>query len=319
MSKEQEMLNEIRKLIPNSQKYLHDDAAIIENNLIVTTDTIVENIHFTLKTYKPEEIGWKAMAVNLSDIAAMGGEPLYSLIALSLPKNIKINWVKSLYKGLVKCAKKYKTQIIGGNLARGKEINITVTLIGKSISKNIPKRSNAKPGDIVFTTGTFGDSGCGFLALNSVETCHGMPLHTMNKLITIHKQPIPKINLGQKFTNLTKRVTLMDASDGLADCLIQISNESKVNIIVNESTIPVSNNTRLVSKFLNKNPLELALYSGEDYQLVGTVSKNDYKRLEKIKSINIIGEVKKGKNAYLKQKNGQLVKLEIKKAFKHFT
>src|SRR3989338_2829141 len=108
---EQEILKVIRNIVPNSRKYLFDDAAIIacprqvrlrrEKDLIITTDTLVENTHFTLKTYTAEEIGWKAMAVNLSDIAAMGGKPLYALISLSLPKNVKIKWIENFYKGLI--------------------------------------------------------------------------------------------------------------------------------------------------------------------------------------------------------------------------
>ena len=133
MPTEQEILNVIRKIIPGSKNYLFDDTAIIEKSMVVTTDTVVENTHFKLKTYTPEEIGWKALAVNLSDIASMGAKPMYALVSLSLPKNTNITWIKNLYLGIVKCAKKYNTQIIGGNLARSKEINITITLIGHLI------------------------------------------------------------------------------------------------------------------------------------------------------------------------------------------
>ena len=283
MPTEQEILKVIRKIIPNSKKYLFDDAAIVEKNLIVTTDTLVENTHFTQKTYIPEELGWKALAVNLSDIAAMGGKPLYALVSLSLPKNITLKWIKDFYKGLNNCAKKYKTEIIGGNLARSKETNITITIIGKLIGKTIGKRSNAKPADLVFVTGAFGNAA---------------------------KKPIPQIVLGKKIMKLTKRAALMDSSDGLADCLIQIAKESNVKIIVEESNIPMSKN-------LSKNT-NLTLYGGEDYELVGTASENDCKKLKKIKSIKIIGKVLKGSGAFLKQKNNKLVKLDMKKTYEHF-
>ena len=358
MPTEQEILKLIRALVPNSKKYLHDDAAIIEDGFIVTTDTLVENTHFIVQTPRrgvstksstkmlhrgvstPQEIGWKAMAVNLSDIAAMGGKPLYALVSLSLPKNIKIKWIKNLYKGILTCAKEYKTQIIGGNLTRSKEINITITVIGKSpvqtprrgvstksstkmlrrgvstksstkmlrrgvstkSSTKMPRRgvsttrSNAKPGDLVFTTGAFGDA-----AAKNYKT-----------------KTLPQIELGQKIIRVCLKhiPALMDASDGLVDCLIQISNESKIKIIVDEEKIPLSKALTLTHKHLNTS--HLALYGGEDYELVGTASKEDCKKLSKLKGIKIIGEVLKGNGAFLKQKNNRVVKLDVKKAFKHF-
>lgn len=315
MSSEQQILKTIKQLVPNSNKYLLDDAAIIEKDLVVTTDTLVENTHFSRKTYSPEEIGWKAMAINLSDIASMGGKPLYALVALSLPKSISKEWVKRFYKGLLFCAKKYKTQIIGGNLTRGKEINVSITLIGK-IGKNIGKRSNAKHGDLVFTTGSFGDSAAGLLLLSRAGTYERMP--HQKQLIKSHKTPTPRIELGIKITKLCKRTALMDASDGLADCLIQICNESKVKIIVPEDKIPISSNMKKAAKLLKKNHLDLALYGGEDYELIGTASKNDCNKLKKIKNIKIIGEVLKGTGAFLKQNNNKLVKLDMNHGFKHF-
>ena len=241
MLSEQQILKLIRKITPHSKKYLFDDAAVIEKNLVVTTDTLIENTHFTLKTYTPEEIGWKAMAVNLSDIAAMGAKPLYALISLSLPK-------KFIRAGLKPA-----------------------------------QRSNAKPGDIVFATGTFGSPA---------------------------KKPIPQIEIGQKIVRACFKhaPALMDSSDGLADCLIQISEQSKVKIIVEEGKIPKG-----------RNPLNLALYAGEDYQLVGTVSRPDWENLKKIKGIKIIGKVAKGKGAFVKQKNNKLVRLDMKNTFKHFS
>lgn len=281
MPTEQQILKLIQEITPNSKKYLHDDAAVIEKNLVVTTDTLVENTHFTLKNYTPEEIGYKALIVNLSDIAAMGAKPLYALVSLSLPKTIKLSWIKRLYKGINNCAEKYKTQIIGGNLTGSKEINITIAVIGKLVSQKIAKRSNAKSGDFVFVTGVFGYAS---------------------------KKPIPQIKVGQKIVKLAKQVALMDSSDGLADCLIQIANESNAKIIIDEDKIPVK-----------KSSLNLALYGGEDYQLVGTASVNDCKKLKKLKEISIIGRVEKGESAYLRQNKGRLVKLSMKKVFKHFS
>lgn len=305
---EQQILSLIRKITPESNKYLHDDAVVIEKNWVVTTDSLVENTHFTLDTYTQEEIGWKAIAVNLSDIAAMGAKPLYAVVSLTLPQKTKLSFIKNLYRGIINCSRRYKTKIIGGNLSRGKEINITITMVGKLISRNIPTRSNSRPGDLVFTTGTFGDSAFGYLLLKSNKI-----------LVKKQKLPIPHIYLGQKIVRLTKRVALMDASDGLADCLIQLSNESKVKILVEENKIPLSTFFLKTLKLIKKNKLNLSLYGGEDYQLIGTASKNDIKKLLKINKIKIIGEVQKGTGAFLKKNDGKIVKLNMKKVFKHFT
>ncbi len=331
MSKEQEILQEIRKVIPNSRKYLFDDCALIEKDLIITSDTIVENIHFDLKNYKPDEIGWKAMAVNLSDIASMGGKPLYSLVSLSLPKKVNLKFIKELYKGIQFCAKKYKTQIIGGNLTSGKEISLTITLIGKV--KNPALRNNARSGDLVFCTGNFGSAAAGYSVIASkAKRSHKAPSANKDcfvasapqnsksilKFLKSLKTPIPQIEIGQKFVSICKRVCMMDASDGLADCLIQMSDQSNVKITVDENKIPLSNELKSICKSLKKDPLLLSLYGGEDYQLVGTISKNDYKKIKNLKNIKIIGEVRKGKNAFLKQKNNKLVKLSMKKIYAHF-
>jgi len=315
MISEQQILELIRKLTPNSKKYLHDDVAILENNLVLTTDSLIENTHFTLKDYKPEEIGWKSVAVNLSDVASIGAKPLYALISLSISKKCSYKWLKTLYRGIVNCSKKYKVQIVGGNVARSKEINITVTIIGKATSKNNGLRSNAKPGDVVFATGTFGDSALGLYLLNK-KNSHLIP-HT-SYLINTHKVPIPQIKLGQDIVRFIKRVSLMDASDGLADCLIQIAKESKVKIIAKEKEIPLSKDLLNSTKQNKINPYKLALYGGEDYQLVGTVSKKDIKKLKKFKEVKIIGEVVSGKGAFLKQSSGKIVRLDMEKAFKHF-
>ena len=317
---EQQILKTIRDLTPNSKKYLFDDAALIEKNLVVTTDTLVENTHFTLKTYTPEEIGYKALAVNLSDVAAMGAKPLYALISLSLPKSITLPWIKRFYKGLLNCAKKYKTQIIGGNLTRSKEINITVTLIGKatvregfkpSPTTQIAKRSNAKPGDLVFTSGTFGDSACGLLLLHNPQ----FSIFNYQLSIKKHKLPTPQINLGQKIVSLSQRVALMDASDGLADCILQIAKESKVQIIIDEDKIPISKDVYKVSQFLNKDPLSLVLYGGEDYELIGTMNPQDCKR---IKGLKIIGKVVRGNGGFVKTSRNKILRLSQNKIFKHF-
>lgn len=307
MPSEKEILQIIKTMLPKSKKHLSDDAAILsfgKKQLVFTTDTIVEDTHFRLKTYKPEEIGWKALAINLSDIAAMGGNPLYALVSISTPKNISTTWIKNLYSGINNCAKKYKTGIIGGNLTKSKQISISITLIGELVKNKAGLRTNAKPNDVVFATGRFGESAEGLLLLSKNKAPWNKKA-IERKLINKHKKPIPRIKEGQNIISSSNRVALMDASDGLADCLIQIAKESKVRIEVAENKIPKHKNT----------PLERALYGGEDYELVGTCSEKDARS---INGINIIGRVYKGSGAYIELEKGRKLKFKEEKVFKHF-
>lgn len=313
MISEQEVLKIIKKIIPKSNHYLKDDVAIINLNgkkIIYTTDTITENTHFTLKSYKPDEIGYKAMSVNLSDIASVGGTPKYALVALSIPKNLSGSFIQELYTGIQNCAKRFKTQIIGGNISRSKELSITITLIGE-VNKNTGLRSNAKAGDIVFVSGNFGDSSAGLYCLNKKITDYHL-------LLEKQKLPEPKVNLGKKISSLISKFSLMDASDGLADCLIQIARESKVKVTIFEESIPISKELISFCKRYKFNPLNFALYGGEDYELVGTTNKNNFNKLKKSIQIKAIGVVTSGNSAYLKQKNNKLVKLNIRKSYQHF-
>lgn len=161
LSKEIALINELSKIINRKRKTrsglivgIGDDAAILKvpphENLIVTTDCLIENVHFTLKTTSPRQLGWKSLAVNLSDIASMGGVPLYGFISIAIPSHIDEAWIKEFYRGIKKCSDKFNVVIAGGDTSRSPhELMINVVIIGQSEGKKAALRSSAKAGDLL--------------------------------------------------------------------------------------------------------------------------------------------------------------------------
>ncbi len=150
-------------------KGIGDDAAVVKFNnkydLLLTTDTLVEDDHFNLAWFTPEQIGIKAIESNVSDIAAMGGFPKYALISIIIPKNLSVNFIHRLYKGINKSSKKYKINIVGGNSTHGNKITVTISLIGFVDKKNLCLRSDAKTSDSILVTGNLGSSRAGLQLL----------------------------------------------------------------------------------------------------------------------------------------------------------
>lgn len=277
-----------------------DDAAILKapgnENLIVTTDCLIENIHFKVETISPRQLGWKSVAVNLSDIASMGGLPLYGFVSIAIPPQIDNAWIKSLYQGIKNCSDRFGLVIAGGDTSRSPhELMINVAIIGKTIHKKAGLRSLAKPGDVLFATGYFGASAAGF----SLMEHYGADIPKgFNALIKAHLEPEPRLEEGSFLLRSCKRLALIDSSDGLANALQLISLASRAGIEVDEALIPISTATQKASLRLKKDPVELALNGGEDYELVGACSLRDFETVQKgwnfETPLRAIGRVVKG-------------------------
>ena len=268
-------------------KGIGDDAAVINYNkkyyLLLTTDSLVENVHFN-KFFTPEQIGMKAVEINVSDIAAMGGFPKYALVSLIIPRNTDINFIDKLYDGINKAAKKYKTSIIGGNLSDGKKISVAIAMLGFVEKRNLRLRSDAKANDLIAVTGNLGASAIGLQLLKA---------KMKGSSIDYHLNPKSKLTIGRLLAK--NGINAMeDISDGLAAEVRNICNESKVGAVLYKEKIPISKNTTIDSKKINKDPYDFALYGGEDFELVFTMNKNTFKKLEKIKNkinFTIVGKI----------------------------
>ena len=309
------ILSKDRQVVVN----IGDDAAVIKSPpdrlLIFTTDTLVERIHFDLSYFSFEEIGWKAMAANLSDIAAMGGLPKYALVTMGLPESMRAEDVLSIYKGASKIVRKYNCKIIGGDTTLvPKDLFISIALLGEVEKKFLVTRSGAKKGDLICVTGKLGEAQAGLEYLKR----YGRQKFSLARK---HLQPNPRINEARILVKNLKINSMIDISDGLSSELFHLADESRLGALIYEQNIPISPKCLKLASFLNKTPLAWALSSGEEYELLFTFGKKDQAKIERIKSkvsVSVIGEmVDKRDGLKLIQKSGRMKDLR-KVGFVHF-
>lgn len=255
-----------------------DDSALLtpppHQQLVICADTSVAGRHFPLDTH-PHAIGWKSVAVNLSDIAAMGAKPHSILLALSLPQ-IDHGWLKGFSQGLYDCCDQFGVSLIGGDTTQSPHLTITVTALGWIESGKAVTRSGAQPGDFICVSGTVGDAAYGLLHLG----------HPLQKRLDY---PSPRCQLGQQLKGLAS--SMIDISDGLAQDLGHILDASNAGAIVHLESLPVSAE---VAKLEQEKKWQLALAGGDDYELCFTISPHNYQLLMQQKldvNLTIIGQI----------------------------
>jgi thiamine-monophosphate kinase len=236
-----------------------------EETQLATTDTLVQNVHFDLKDVSWEELGWKALAINLSDIAAMGGVPQYALVSLAVPGELEVENITRLYQAMAYLAREFGVAIVGGNIAVAPNLVITVTLLGSARDEKILKRSSAMPGDQIAVTGYLGLSAACLMMLKE-----GLQLdaETTGTLRKGHYQPMPRVKEGQILVEQGVK-TAIDISDGLIADLGHICKASKVSAQVRTQQVPV----HPLVKANFRDYQQLALCGGEDYELLFTADK----------------------------------------------
>ncbi len=248
-----------------------DDCAVLAGQGLVSSDMLVEGRHFNLAWTDFESLGWKSCAVNLSDIAAMAGRPRYLTVSLSVPPYVSEANLKSFYQGFNQCASDYRARVVGGDLTGGEKFVIAVTVIGEAHEKGLLRRSGAQPGDIVIVTGDFGASGFGLKLLSTAgaASAREQQAHSPHPALLRHRRPLPRLCEGYSLVRqVGSRGALIDASDGLADALFQICEASAVSMKVNLAAVPIDPLVRRGAAALGLDPVHLALYAGEDYELV---------------------------------------------------
>jgi thiamine-monophosphate kinase len=332
---EQELLKLIQPYcLPNT---IGDDGAILHPplgyELVVTTDVLVDGVHFSDRTTTPFDVGWRAVAANLSDLAAMGAVPLGITVGLSLPPELPVVWLEQLYTGMQACLARYGTGIVGGDLTRSSIITVAITALGAVKAERIIARSTAQVGDSIVVTGYHGDSHAGLQLLLDPEL--GRDLRMFNdaddlqahrqRLINAHQRPQPRLDILPILDELRAGtseifpISGMDSSDGLADAIDQICRSSQVGAILTRSSLPISPS---LSKLFPATAVSSALYGGEDFELVlclpAQIAVDLVDRIGR--NAAIIGAITRSSDIILVDDSGDYPTIEIDRqsGFQHF-
>ncbi len=268
---EQALVEQIKQW--TGSKFIGDDCAVLPGQQLLTADSLVEGTHFRRSLSTLEDIGWKTVAVNLSDIAAMAGRPRYLIVSLTLPKVFSRQQFNQLYAGLVDCARTYKTRIVGGDLTSGSILVLSATVLGDQHEDGCMLRSGARAGDVIVVTGNFGASQAGLWYLTQPQmVATRTRLSPFLHCPGVHRRPVPRLSESWALVQRTAgRGALMDASDGLADAIAQLGRASDVGMDVDLLRVPIHIETARLAAKAKVNPYDWALYGGEDYELVGCI------------------------------------------------
>lgn len=303
-----ELIKRLTKKTKNKNiiKGIGDDAAIIKINnkyISLTTDSLVDGSHFSLNYFTPEQVGKKAVEINVSDIFAVGAKPEYALVSLVLPRDTDVELIEGIYRGMRQAGEKYNLEIIGGNIAHGKQLVIDVSIIGEAKKEDIKLRSDAKPDDLIFVSGDLGSSTAGLnLFLNNING--------FEKLKRKHLEPEAKFYKVKPFLKYIN--SMIDVSDGLASEVQRICEQSRTGAVIYADKVPIKEETRQAARVCNKNALDYALYGGEDFELVYTVSKEN---LNKVKGY-LVGRITKERDIKIYEKG--IEKIITMHGYDHF-
>lgn len=273
-----------------------DDAAVLrwtkDKYLLYTCDMVIEGVHFDLKKATPFQVGWKAMGRNISDIGAMGGIPKYAVVSLAISPRLDVSVADGICKGIKDLADRFGVNIVGGDMARSERIVMDISLVGQVEKKKLVLRSGARKGDLIFVTGALGGS-----------------------IKKRHLNFMPRVREAREILKHFKINSMIDISDGLALDLNRILEASGVGAVIYENAIPLSRDAASINS---------ALYDGEDYELLFTMSAKEARRFfkttfGKMKTpVSLIGDIiAKSKGYKMVRKSGKEDKVKVK-GYLHF-
>jgi len=252
-----------------------DDAAVLDIGgdelLVATCDAQVEDIHFRLRSLSSYDLGRRALAVNLSDLAAMGARPRFALVSLLLPPTLDVAVIDGIYAGLQAEATQFHLAIVGGNIARNAErLIVDITLLGTGVRGRLLRRDQARPGEVVMVTGSLGMAAAGVLLAEDEQLAARVPAGIFAAVRAAQSVPTPRVAAGRWLSE--HGITMaIDISDGLAADLAHICAASHVGVQLDADALPIDPDVTTVAKQVGRDPQNLALFGGEDYELLFTV------------------------------------------------
>ncbi len=301
------LINKIKNTLKS--QYIGDDCAYLKDlGIVISQDSLVEDVHFSKHMMSPYQIGYKSVMVNLSDIAASGAKPAYLTVALSLPKQIKDDAVIDFYEGAKYALENLDVEIVGGDITGSDKLYISISVIGKTLNRKISSRSHAKIGHKIITSGVHGSSAAGLRILQN-------DLEPDKDLIKAHLMPVAQIDFAKQISEqIQEDYAMMDTSDGLFDALFKIGSASECTMSVDFERILYD--PKIKEYFSDYK--DLILFGGEDYQIVATVP---VELLPSLKDYIIIGEVLPKEDCVIKLNTDNKVKKFndlSNKCFNHF-
>ncbi len=324
---EQGLLTILQKFCP--AEIVGDDCAVIPTNphksLAITTDMLVDRVHFSDRTTSPYDAGWRAAAANLSDLAAMGATPLAVTVALAVTADTAVLWVEEFYRGMTACLQEYHTPIAGGDVVRSPVVTVAITAFGEVECDRTIRRSNARENWAIVATGVHGASRAGLELLLNPEFGLNLVKGDRTSLILAHQRPKPRLDVLPILWEILGCegefcIAGMDSSDGLADAIIQVCRASGVGAKVDRQKIPIPHIFReLISP---ETALDWALYGGEDFELVLFLPMDHAELLvEKIgNGAAIVGITTDSTDIWLTDSSGIYpdIILKLDRGFQHF-
>lgn len=300
-----------------------DDAALVHppaGQMLLTTDLLVEHIHFERAWTSPADLGWKLLAVNLSDIAAMGGTPRFALLSLGLPVDLDMAWIEDFYGGLRELADRHEVAIVGGDtVASPGPIVANVALVGET--KTLPiTRQGSVPGDLLFVTGTVGAGAAGLWACRHLPPKdHAPAREVMRRLL----RPEPQLTAGRILATWAGRISLLDDSDGLVRSVDILAEANGAGAVIDLGHISICPEARSLAPLAGVDPLQWALYGGDDYPLIGAAPPPEIPRIQDDfapagLSLTVFGELTQRAGVWLREANGKLSRPDASQSFRHF-
>ncbi len=291
-----------------------DDCAVLDPGgpeyLLLTLDTLVEGVHFHLAWSTLRQVGRKAVAVNVSDIAAMGGQPGYALLSLGWPPDRELSLALEVGAGVAEAARQWHLAVIGGDtIASPPGLTLTVALMGRVPKGELLTRAGAKVGDGVYVTGPLGAAAAGLEALRRGLP---LPLEVQEPLLKAHRDPVPQLAAGRLLAEARLAGACIDLSDGVASDLGHICRMSRVGARIRAELVPLPPALARAARTLGLDPLALALFGGEDYQLLFTSAVPEHHLAERFRGAGLpapcrIGEIIPGAEVLLAGPGGEQV------------
>jgi thiamine-monophosphate kinase len=337
MDRESKLVERIGRAFRSGSRRTHDtalrlgigdDAAIIssggKNDWVLSCDAFLEGVHFLVKTHPADSVGYKALVRATSDLAAMGATPRYFLLTLAIPASRAGTWLDEFLNGMVRAARSLKIVLAGGDTTKSSVVSISITVVGEIGRGQAVTRSGARPGDIIYVSGTLGRAQLGLEILlhrkiKARALRRGRARHSdraLQGLLQPHLYPKIQLALGTWLAKRRMASAMMDISDGLSTDLGRLCAASGVGAMIFPELVPRVAIPAEISKLaggLKLDPLKMALDGGEDYELLFTVSPRYLKNLRTapgFSRIRAIGEVTRGKSVVLIDKDGTKQRLE---------